>query len=252
MGGRFEHRLAIAIEAVVAGHPHIDGHDALAEQAVGEVADQVGLGLAGPEVAAGRLDGQGQRSAQLAHPLALDPGQLGSDQAELRGEVGPGAAAGPAVGGDPLVVAEFGQHAGRVLVPGALLELEAEPGQLFLEHAGALDVVAEDRPAVAVDEQDDGAKVAADAALAEVAARGEPGERVGPAENEGVEAVLVEEPRDAAVLLLHIVATRGQDRVEVVGGGVGEDRQRVGVGPVGGGEEDAIGEREALPIVMYR
>ena len=65
------------------------------------------------------------------------------------------------VGRDPLVVAQLGDHLVRLVVPGPLLELETQPGQLFLEDAAALHVVGDDRPRRAIDEQQDRALVRA-------------------------------------------------------------------------------------------
>ena len=74
------------------------------------------------------------------------------------------------VGRDPLVVGQLGDDPRRVLVPGPLLELEAEAGQLLLEDPGALDVVGQDGPGGPVDEQGDRARLRGQVP-AEVAAR---------------------------------------------------------------------------------
>ncbi len=126
-------------------------------------------------------------------------------------------------------MAQLVDHLGGIVVPGPFLELEAEPGKLLLEDPGALDVVGHHGSAVPVQEQQDRSQVAAHRVLTEVSARGEPGDRVGPSQHEGLVPGPLQELRDPAVLLLDVDATRGQHRIKVVGRRVGHDRQGVGV-----------------------
>ena len=165
-----EARLAVAREPVVAGDPQVDRHHPLADQAVRQVAGDVGLGLAPVEVAAGRLDGQGQRPAQLAKPLPLQRASAaGAGPRGRRRRAAQGGVRGAEVADHPLVVAQLGDDPARLVEPGALLELEAQAGQLLLEDPGALDVVGDHRPAGPVDEEQDRADF-----RAEVVTRGRP------------------------------------------------------------------------------
>ena len=75
---RLESGLAKSGQAVVTGDAKVDRHHPFADQAVRQVAGHVGFALAGNEVAAGGLDGQAQRPAQLAQPLPLEAGQAGA------------------------------------------------------------------------------------------------------------------------------------------------------------------------------
>ncbi len=81
-GGPFQDRevlergLAKPGQAAIAGDAQVDGHDALANQAVSQVSGNVGFAFTGVEVAAGGLDGQAQGSTQLAEPLPLEHRQL--------------------------------------------------------------------------------------------------------------------------------------------------------------------------------
>ena len=155
-GERLERRLAKSGQAVVAGDAQVDRDDALANQAVSQVAGHVGLTFARDEVAAGRLDGQAQGSTQLAEPLPLEGGQLSAQRAQRIAFAADRRAAVPSqIGGDPLVVAEFRDDLVRIVVPGAFLELKTQARQLFLEDAAALDVVGDHRPRRPVDEQQD-------------------------------------------------------------------------------------------------
>ena len=70
--------------------------------------------------------------------------------------------------------------------------------------------------------------------LAEVAARGEPGDRIGPPQNHGVLLGAVKEVGDPLVFHLDVVASvLLLFACLVIGCRVGDDRQRVGVWAIG-------------------
>lgn len=221
--GGLEDRLAKAPQAVDAGDAEVGRHDPLTDQPVRQVAGDVGLGLAPVEVAAGRLDGLGQGPAQLSEPLSLERREREPQGPERDAGAGPGARQLVQDAGDPLAVAQLDDDPARVLVPGAFLEPEAEPGQLHLEGAGALDVVGDDGPARPVDVEQDRAELRA-VALAQVAPRGGPGDRVGPAEHQDVVPGRVEEGGDPALLLLDVAAACGARGFLVINRRIDEDQ----------------------------
>ena len=153
-----ERRLAVRAGAVVAGDAEVHRHDPLAEQAVGQVAGDVGLGLA--RLGSSRQVASTARvsvrpSSRSRWRSSLVRGQRGARRARPARRAGRGRAGRLAT---CLPLAELGDERLGPLVPGALLELEAQAGHLLLEDPGALDVVGEDGPAVPVDvEQDRGA-----------------------------------------------------------------------------------------------
>ena len=153
------------------------------------------------------------------------------------------------VGGDPLPLAELADEPGRVVVPGPLLELEAEAGELLLEDAGALHVVADDRPAGPVDVEEDRPRLGADP-LAEVPPGGEPGERVGPAEDDRVEVGFGQEPADPLVFGLDVEPAPGEVVVAVVAGRIGGGRQARRVGAVVGRVQDPVVGRVRQRVVV--
>ena len=205
---------------------------------MGQVAGDVGLGLARAEVAAGRLDRQGQGRAEFAEAPAVELGQGQSQGAEALQLVGE--AAGRGVGDDRLAVAQLVEGVAEVVLPGALLELEAQAGDLLLEDAGALDIVGQDGAGLAVGVDGDRAGLAGEP-LAEVAAGGEPGERVGAGQQQAVGADGVEELDDAPVLLLDVGPPGGQGGVGVVGGRVGGGRRARDALAVAGRAQDGVG-----------
>ena len=88
--------------------------------------------------------------------------------------------------------------------------------------------------------------------LSQVTARGEPGHRVGPAQDDGVLPGRVEKIANPAVLQLDIFTASPQFGLLVVGGGIGYGRQRVDVRPVHRGDADPITLVEELEIPRQR
>ena len=198
-----------------------------------QVAGDVGLGLPPVEVTAGRLDGQGQGPAELAEPLPLQAGQRPAQARSGVRVARPRARAGALtqVGHDPLVVAQLGNDAARIVVPGAFLELESQTRQLFLEDPRTLDVVGDHGPAGPVDEEQDRAGLGAEA-LAEIAPRSEPGERIGPPQDHRIVTGGVKQGGDPSLFLLHVGATQSDLALAMIGGRVGQGGERVLFGPV--------------------
>ncbi len=231
-GRRLEVRLTKSGQAVVAGHAEVDRYDALADQSVCQVAGHIGLALAAVEVAAGGLDGQGQRTAQLAEPLPLERGETSPQRADGVGLAADlRAALAGHVARHPLVVTELGDDLERLVVPRPLLELKAQARQLLLEHPRALDIIRDHRSGCAIDEQQDGGRPAAQV-LAHVAAGGEPRDRFGHAEDQGILARRVQEVADALMLQLDVGSPGAQGRIAVIGRGIGQGRQAVIVGTI--------------------
>src|SRR4051794_22131438 len=147
--------LPVSGEPIVAGDPEVDRDHALADQAVRQVARDVGLGLPLDEVPAGGLDRQRQGPAQLAESLTLEAGQGALQLAERVLGARPGEGRLPDIAGDLLGMGELGDDPAGVVIPGTLLELEAEAGHLLLEDTGTLDIIGDDGPAGPVDIQQD-------------------------------------------------------------------------------------------------
>src|SRR5271157_1555139 len=127
---------------------------------------------------------------------------------------------------DALVVAEFCDRPEWFVEPGALLELKTQSGQLFLEYPAALDVVGDDRPRGAVDEQQHGA-VCGGQILTQVAPGSELGHRVGTPQYHPVLLVGVQKLTDTLMFQLDIFAASLQLATLVVGCRVGHDWQSV-------------------------
>src|SRR5258708_4027511 len=108
-----------------------------------------------------------------------------------------------------------------------------------------MDVIGDHRPTIAVDEDQDRAELRPQI-LSQIAARREPSNRVGSAEDYCVVAILVEVFGDSPVLLLHILSTFGERPVAVVHGRVGKRRERCRVRTVIGGESDGGGTSPAI------
>ena len=130
-------------------------------------------------------------------------------------------------------MAEFGDRPERLVEPGPLLELEPQTRKFFLEDPAALDIVGNHRARRAIDEQQNRAVLGAEI-LAQVAPGGEPGDRVGPAQDDRVLLGRVEELANPLVLLLDVLAPPRQLGVFVIGRGVRHDRQAVIVRPISG------------------
>ena len=136
-------------------------------------------------------------------------------------------------------MAQFVDDPTRILVPRALFELKAEPGEFLLEDAGALDVIGDDRAARAVDEEHDAAHLRPEVD-AEISAGGEPRQRIGPAENRGVEAVGVEKRDHSTMLFLHVLVAAFLQRVGVVDGGIHQRGEGVGVRSIRSRPQNAV------------
>ena len=142
-----ERRLAVARQTVVARDAEVDRHDPFADQAMGQVAGDVGLLFAAVEVPAGRLDRQGQASGRARETAAVRAGSRG-DAGRGRVELArQGTSRSPRSVATRLLWPSSAMMRPGSSNHGALLELEAEPRQLFLEDPGALHVVGDDGPA---------------------------------------------------------------------------------------------------------
>jgi hypothetical protein len=225
----------VAGEAVIGGDAEFDWGDTFAPEAMREVAHDVGLGFTGLEVSSGGFDGEGEDAAEFAEILAIE---LGEWPLELfdRG-VFIDADGDGAIGGEPAIVGEFGDDFFEFFVPGTFLELKPEPGEFFLEDAAALDVIGEEGAVLAGDE-DQSAGVLGGEGLGEIAAGSEPGDGVGPAEDECVITGVLKELGDPFVFLIDIEATGFDGRIEVVGGGIGVGWGGIVMSPVEHGAVD--------------
>jgi hypothetical protein len=144
----------------------------------------------------------------------------------------------PIVGDSP-VFAELGRDTFEVFEPGTLFELKTESGDLLLEHAGAMDIVGNDRPALSRDENQDGTGFRQER-LTEISARREPGHGIGPPKHDGVVMIRLEEFSQPPMLFFNIRTPSGQNRVAVIGGGIGKSGKRVLQRPVAGGLLDRL------------
>src|SRR5271166_5772525 len=117
---------------------------------------------------------------------------------------------------DALVVAEFCDRPEWFVEPGALLELKTQSGQLFLEYPAALDVVGDDRPRGAVDEQQHGA-VFGSQILTQVATRSEPCHRIGTPQHHPVLLAGIQKLTDPLMFELDVFAASLQLAALVVG-----------------------------------
>ena len=126
---------------------------------------------------------------------------------------------------------ELGDDLKGIVVPGPLLELKTESGELLLEDAVALDVVGDDDAGRPIHKQQDRAQLRAQAAT-EITAGREPGDRVGQAEHHGVVAGRIQEVSEPLMLFLDVVATPFQIFITMIDRRVLQGRQRVGVRPV--------------------
>ena len=88
--------------------------------------------------------------------------------------------------------------------------------------------------------------------MAEVAARGEPRHRIGPAQDHGVLPGRIEEFANPPVLQLDIFTASPLLGLLVVGGGIGYGRQGIDVRPVHRGDADPITLVEELEIPRQR
>ena len=106
---------------------------------------------------------------------------------------------------------QLGDHLDGIVVPGPFLELESQPRQLFLEDPALWTLSVNDGPARAVDEEQDRARLRAQV-LAQIAAGSEPGDRVGPAQDDRVVTGGIEKRDRFAVLLLDVGSATGEFR----------------------------------------
>ena len=241
--GRLEARLAVACQAVVGGHPEVDRHHPFADQAMGQVAGNIGLGLARHEVAAGGLDGQRQGPPQVPERQPFPFRHRAAEHPELFAlaeQTGP-----VAVGRRPFGVGQLGDESRRVMVPGTLLELKAEAGQFFLEDPGTLDVVRQDGAGLPVDEHGDRRGVRRKI-LPEIPPGREPGDRVRPGQDDGVVTQDIQKRDQMAVFLVDLSSSPGDLGVEVVGRRVDQGGQRVFDGPIFGRHHNPVKGRQIV------
>ena len=148
----------------------------------------VGLGFPLDEIPAGRFDSERQGSAKFTEALTLDRREWMAKRPKAVHFARPRRGSRAEVAGDTLVVAQFIDDPGGIVVPTTLLELKSESREFFLEHSGALHVVGDHRAADAVDEEEDRRHLGPEVDR-EIPSRSEPSHRVGPSKNHRVELV---------------------------------------------------------------
>jgi len=123
----------------------------VANQAVGELSGDVGLGLTGFDVSCGGLDGVRGNRPQFPQPLAFERCERQAERRDVSRLVG--CCRLRTIAGDVSPTAEIVEQRIASFMPGTLFQLKTQSAKLLLENLARIDVVGNHNPRVRSNEQ---------------------------------------------------------------------------------------------------